>query len=183
MKKFLILFSLIAFVTVGCAGPNKVGWTRRGSDFRQDKFEEDRQWCIQIIDQDLHSGAFGLALDECLAWEGYKYPIGSTSSKQVQKKKGEWGKPDFSQVQFEIDQEECKKIVSNDIEHPVTVAECLAKKGYKFELLPADKKESNKVLTVALFSAALVLAVGLMVASGGRASPFLWATGMSPPKD
>ncbi|HMK50881.1 MAG TPA: hypothetical protein VK551_00150 [Thermodesulfobacteriota bacterium] len=182
MKRFLILFSLIAFLTVSCAGPNKVGWRRLGNDFRQDKFEEDRQSCIQIIDQDLHSGAFGLALDECLAWEGYKY--GSISSKQVQKKKGEWGKPDFSQVQFEKDQEECKQIISNDIEHPVTVAECLAKKGYKFELsLPDNKKGPNKVLTVLVFSAALVLAVGLMVASRGRASPLLWAAGMSPPKD
>ncbi len=184
MKRFLILFSLIAFVTVSCAGPNKVGWTRRGSDFRQDKFEEDRKRCIQIIDQDLHSESFGQALDECLAWEGHEYrPIGSVSWKQVQKKKGKWEKPDFSQVQFEKDQEECEQIVSNDIEHPVTVAECLAKKGYKFEPLPADKKEPNKVLTVLIFSTALALAVGLMVVSGGKASPFLWAAGMSPPKD
>ena len=27
MKGFLILFTLIAFVTVRCAGPNRVGWT------------------------------------------------------------------------------------------------------------------------------------------------------------
>ena len=184
MKRFLISFTLIAFVTVSCAGPNKVGWTRRGSDFRQDKFEEDRKWCIQIIDQDLHSEAFGQALDECLAWEGYKYePVGSVSSKQVQKKKGEWEKPDFSQVQFEKDQEECEQVVLNDIEHPATVAECLAKIGYKFEPLPADKKQPNKVLRVLEFSAVLALAVGLMVVSGGRASPFLWAAGMSPPRD
>ena len=184
MKRFLILFSLVAFMAVSCAGPNKVGWRKLGSDFRQDKFEKDRKWCIQIIDQDLHSEAFGQALDECLAWEGYKYePVGSVSSKRVQKKKGGWEKLDFSHVQFEKDQEECEQILSNDIEHPVTVAECLAKKGYEFEPPPADKKEPNKVLTVVLFSAALAIAVGIMVASGGRASPVLWSAGMSPPKN
>ena len=73
MKRFLILSISIVFLTVSCAGPNKVGWTRRGSDFRQDKFEEDRKWCIQIIDRDLHSEAFGQALDECLAKKGYEY--------------------------------------------------------------------------------------------------------------
>ena len=96
---------------------------------------------------------------------------------------GEWGKPDFSPVQFEEDQQECKQAISNRIEHPVTVAECLAKKGYEFEPPPADKKKPNKVLTVVLFSAALAIAVAIMVASGGRASPVLWSAGMSPPKN
>ena len=185
MKRFLIVFTSIAFLTVSCAGPNKKGWTRGTTDFRQDKFEEDRQWCLQIISEDLHSEAFGLALEECLAWEGYHYEsTDRSSSKNLRQKMGEWGKPDFNQVQFEKDQEECKQIVSNEIEHPVTVAECLAKRGYEFEPLhAADKKDPNKVLTVTLFSATLILAVAIMVASGGRAAPFLWAAGMSPPKD
>ena len=182
MKRFLISFILIAFVTVSCAGPGKVGWTRGGSDFPQDKFEEDRNRCVQVIDQDLQSEAFGQALEECLAWQGYKYePVGSVSSKQVQKKEGRWRKTDFSSTEFEKDQEECEQAVSNDIGQPVTVAECLAKKGYAFELFPPDKKESVQVLNVLLFSAGLVLAVGLMVATGGRAGGLLWAGGMSPP--
>ncbi len=41
MKRFLILSILIIFLTVSCAGPNKVkvGWTK--PDFRQDQFEND----------------------------------------------------------------------------------------------------------------------------------------------
>ena len=128
----------------------------------------------------------GQALEECLAWQGYKYePVGSVSSKQALKKekKGEWEKPDFSQVQFEKDQEKCEQVLSNDIEHPVTVAECLGKRGYAFEPPPADKKEPIKILKVLGFSAAVVLALGLMVATGGRAGGFLWAAGMSPAKN
>ena len=77
--------------------PGQIGWDgREGKYFRQDQFEKDRKECIQSIDQDLDSEAFGKVLEECLAWKGYKYePVGSVSSKQVQKKKGEWEKPDF----------------------------------------------------------------------------------------
>jgi hypothetical protein len=71
MKRFLILFTLIAFVTVSCARPNKVGWTK--PDYRQDQFENDRKECIQIIDQDLRSEAFGQALEECLAKKDYAF--------------------------------------------------------------------------------------------------------------
>ena len=75
MKRFLILFTLIAFVTVSCAGPNKVGWTRRGSDFRQDQFENDRKECIDSIDKNLNSEAFGKALEECFEKKGYEFKI------------------------------------------------------------------------------------------------------------
>ena len=71
MKRFLILFVLIAFVTVSYAGPNKVGWTK--PDFRQDQFENDRKECFDSIDKDLFSEAFGKALEECLAKKDYKY--------------------------------------------------------------------------------------------------------------
>ena len=94
MRRFLILFTLITFVTVSCAGPNKAGWKKPEGDFRQDKFQEDRKWCIQIIAQDLQPEAFGEALEECLEWQGYKY--GSISSKEPLKEvKGEWRKFDF----------------------------------------------------------------------------------------
>jgi hypothetical protein len=71
MKRFLILFTLIAFVTVSCAGPNTVGWTK--PDFRQDQFENDRKECIDSIDKNLDSEPFGKAPEECLAKKGYAF--------------------------------------------------------------------------------------------------------------
>jgi len=71
MKRFLILFTLIVFLTVSCAGPNKAGWTK--PDFRQDQFENDRKECSDSIDKTLNSEAFGKALEECLEKEGYEF--------------------------------------------------------------------------------------------------------------
>jgi hypothetical protein len=71
MKRFLILFTLIAFVTVSRAGPNKTGWTK--PDFRQDQFENDRKECIDSIDKNLVSDSFGKALEECLAKKSYTF--------------------------------------------------------------------------------------------------------------
>ena len=71
MKRLLILFILIVFVTVSCAGPSKVRWTK--PDFSQDKFEKDRKECIQSMGQNLDSEVFGIALEECLAGKGYTY--------------------------------------------------------------------------------------------------------------
>ena len=96
---------------------------------------------------------------------------------------GEWKKPGFSQAEFEKDQEECEQAVWKDIEHPVTVAECLAKKEYAFEFPPADKKKKLTVLQVLGVSAAIVLIVGLMVVTDGAVTPLLWVAGMSPPKN
>ena len=71
MKRFLILSILIVFLTVSCAGPNKVGWTK--PDFRQDQFEYDRKECIDSIDKNLDSEAFGKALEECLEKKDYEF--------------------------------------------------------------------------------------------------------------
>ena len=72
MKRFLILFSLIAFVTVSCAGPNKVGWTK--PDFRQEEFEKDREECIQRIgNHDSEPELFGERLERCLTERNYTY--------------------------------------------------------------------------------------------------------------
>jgi hypothetical protein len=71
MKKFFILSILIVFLTVSCAGPNKVGWTK--PDFRQDQFENDRKECIDSIDKNLDSEAFGKALEECLEKKDYEF--------------------------------------------------------------------------------------------------------------
>jgi hypothetical protein len=71
MKRFLILSILIVFVTVSCGGPNKVGWTK--PDFRQDQLEKDRKECIDSIDKNLDSKAFGNALEECLEKKDYEF--------------------------------------------------------------------------------------------------------------
>jgi hypothetical protein len=73
MKRSLILFIMIVFSVVNCAGPNKVGWTKPGFPFHQDEFEKDRKKCIQTLDNSLDSQGFGKALEECLAKKGYKY--------------------------------------------------------------------------------------------------------------
>lgn len=84
MKRFLILFSLVAFVTVSCAGPNKVksGWTK--PDFRHDQFESDRRECIDSIGKNLDSEALGKALEECLEEKDYTY---QTSQEEEKNKK------------------------------------------------------------------------------------------------
>ena len=84
MKRFSILFILIVFVTVSCAGPNKVGWTK--PDFHQDEFEKDRKQCIQTLDERLDPAAFGKALEECLAKKRYKYETSPESSAENRKK-------------------------------------------------------------------------------------------------
>ena len=71
MKRFLILSILIVFLTASCVGPNKVGWTK--PDFRQDQFENDRKECIDSIDKNLDSEAFGKALEECLEKKDYEF--------------------------------------------------------------------------------------------------------------
>jgi len=87
MKRFLILSILIVFVTVSCAGPNKVGWTKR--DFRQDQFEKDREECIQTLNNNLYSYAeTSGVVDDCLAMKGYQYqpPLESSFDKEADEK-------------------------------------------------------------------------------------------------
>ena len=76
MKRFLILFILILFVTVSCAGPNKVEWSK--SNFHQDEFEKDRKECIQTANKKSYSQTSGV-FDDCLALRGYKYEAPSES--------------------------------------------------------------------------------------------------------
>jgi hypothetical protein len=87
MKRFLISFILIVFVTVGCAGPNKVGWTKR--DFRHDQFEKDREECIQILNNNLYSySQTSGVVEDCLAKKGYQYqpPLESSFDKEADEK-------------------------------------------------------------------------------------------------
>ena len=72
MKRFLIFFVLIVFVTASCAGPRKAGWVK--PDFRQGEFDEDREECKQRIgNHDLEPELFGERLERCLAEKDYKY--------------------------------------------------------------------------------------------------------------
>ncbi len=71
MKRFLILSILIAFATVSCAGANKAGWTKR--DFRSDKFEKDREECIQTLNNNLDSYSQTSGVVDDLEKEGYEF--------------------------------------------------------------------------------------------------------------
>jgi hypothetical protein len=67
MKRFLLLFVLIVFVIMGCAGPSKVRWTK--PDFDQDQFEKDRKGCLQAVNADSEKK---MTTEECLAKKGYE---------------------------------------------------------------------------------------------------------------
>ena len=67
MKRFSILFILIVFVTVSCAGTSKVTWTK--PDFRPDQFEKDREDCIQSLKDDPEQK---ITVQECLTKKGYE---------------------------------------------------------------------------------------------------------------
>jgi hypothetical protein len=68
MKRFLILFIAIVFVTVCCAGPNKVGGAK--PDFRRDQLEKDREDCIQAVKDDPGQN---MSVEECLTEKGYEF--------------------------------------------------------------------------------------------------------------
>ncbi len=69
-----------SLVTVSCAGPKKMGWTR--SDFDPNEFSTDREECARSIDRNLVSEAFGKALEECLGKKGYEYRQVEMESKE-----------------------------------------------------------------------------------------------------
>jgi hypothetical protein len=71
MKRFLILFSLIAFVTVSCAGPTV--YRREEWVISLDRFEKDRKECIESIDEDPYLEAYDKAFQECLEKKGYEF--------------------------------------------------------------------------------------------------------------
>jgi hypothetical protein len=78
MKRFLILFILFVFVTVSCAGRKK--WTK--PDFDQDKFEKDREECLQAVKNDAQAD---LTLEECLVKKGYEPESEPPSEKEKSK--------------------------------------------------------------------------------------------------
>jgi len=76
MKRFLILFTLIVFSVVSCAGPSKVRWTK--PDFHQDQFEKDREDCIQAVKDDPEQK---MTVEKCLAKKGYESEPSSDKEK------------------------------------------------------------------------------------------------------
>jgi len=74
MKRFLILFTLIAFSAVSCAGSNKEVGLFTKPDFSQDEYEKDRDDCfIQSIDQNQDSDDRWPAFVNCLEKKGYEF--------------------------------------------------------------------------------------------------------------
>ena len=76
MKRFLILFILIVFASVSCAGPRKV-WNWKKSDFRQDQFERDREECKQSVKLRTYESegnvvTYRVMPEECLREKGYE---------------------------------------------------------------------------------------------------------------
>ncbi len=72
MKSFLILFTLIAFSVVSCAGQNKEVRLFTKPDFSQDEYEKDWQECNnQSIDQNPDSDTRWQAYVDCLVKKGY----------------------------------------------------------------------------------------------------------------
>ncbi len=69
MKRFLILFTLIAFSVVSCAGQNKAVRPFTKLDFSQDEYGIGSQEC----NENLHSDARWEDYVDCLARKGYAY--------------------------------------------------------------------------------------------------------------
>jgi hypothetical protein len=80
MKRFLILFILTAFVSVGCA--SQARWTK--SDFSRDNLEEDWDRCIAMASYSLGK----TTVDECMNKKGYT----SLSKKDPYRTDGTWTK-------------------------------------------------------------------------------------------
>jgi hypothetical protein len=72
MKRFLILFTLIVFVTVSCAGQNKEVKVFTKLDFSENEYQKDWQECNnQSMEQNQDSDARWQAYVDCLAKRGY----------------------------------------------------------------------------------------------------------------
>ena len=78
--RFLVLVMLIVFVTVSCAGPSKVRWTK--PDFRPDQFEKDREDCIRAVKDEPEQN---MSVEECLTKKGYESEPESSSDKEKTK--------------------------------------------------------------------------------------------------
>ncbi len=73
MRRFLLLFTLIVFGAMSCAGQNK--WTK--PDFHQDQFAKDHANCTQTVKDDPSEK---ITVEECLVQKGYE-PTSSAAQK------------------------------------------------------------------------------------------------------
>ena len=74
MKRYLILFTLIAFSVVSCAAPNKGVRQLTRTDHSQAEYDRVWQECNnESTDQDLDSDAQYQACVDCLAKNSYAY--------------------------------------------------------------------------------------------------------------
>ena len=165
MKRFLILFIVIVFAEESYAGAGNARWM-----VSQGEFEKDRKECIESIDKNLSSEAFGKALEECMAKKGYQYQppqnVVRRTGPSVYRQTG-WM---ISQDEFEKDREQCIQTFDDSLDSEAfgkALEECLAKKGYTYETLPeslADKKDTAKnVGKVLLVTAGVALLVSVVV--------------------
>jgi len=94
MKRFLILFILTVFVSVGCA--SEARWTK--SDISRDKLEEDWDRCIATASY----SPVKTTVDECMNKKGYT----SLSKKDPYRTDGTWTKINTTLIpSYKIDEE------------------------------------------------------------------------------
>jgi hypothetical protein len=167
MRRLLILSVLIVFLTVSCAGPNKVG--------KLETLEKDWKECSEPIDKNLNPEAFGKALEECLEKKGYEY----MSSKNIVSRTGphvyfetSWMK---SQDEYERDRKECIESIDKNLNPEAfgkALEECLEKKGYELKLL---EKAGNKVTAKDIGLIALFIVLSPLIIAYG-----IWLIGCAP---
>ncbi len=173
MRRFLIVFTLIAFLTVSCAGPTvhrQAEWV-----MGPDKFGKDWKECSESVGKNLNSEAFGKAIEECLEKKVYGY---ETSTNALRRDRptvyGEtaWMK---SQDEFEENRKECIDAIDKNLNAETfgnALEECMSKKGYQFKIIERveEPPSSNKVTAkdiglVALFIvlSPLIIAYGILL--------------------
>ncbi len=156
MKSLLILFTLIAFTTVTCAGPTVYGkaeWVMSPGEF-----EKDWKKCSESIHPDVMLEAFNRSIEECLEKKGYvvRQP-GSAASGKIGWKK--------NQHQFEKDRQECIGAIDENLNSEAfsqALDECLGRKGYTYQITqevekPKERSATTEKIKTAAITAGMVL--------------------------
>jgi len=163
MKRF-ILFTLIAFSVVSCAGPTvyrQAEWV-----MSPDEFVKDWKECSESIDKNLNSEAFGKTIEECLEKKGYEY---ETSQNAVRRSsEAAWMK---SQDELEKDRKECIVSIDKNLNSEAfgkALEECMSKKGYQFKIMERSEEppSGNKVWGTVGVIALLIVLSPLIIAYG-----------------
>ncbi len=160
MKRFSILFTLIAFTTVSCAGPTvyrKSEWV-----MSPEEFEKDWKECSESIHPDVMLEAFNRSIEECLEKKGYvvRQP-GSAASGEIGWKK--------NQHEFEKDRQECIEAIDENLSSEAfgqALDECLGRKSYTYQITqevekPKEKSATKEKIKTVAITAGMVL-VGII---------------------